>query len=849
MLVSARARPLRGWKAVLVGFLAWPVVPAGATAEPAPSLLVLHAYHQGFEWSDRLHQGLLTALEGLPLQVHVEHLDTKRIPDKRHLPAVASLLASKHADQGFDVIVAFDDNALDFALEYRERLWSRPAPASTGGETGAETALGAGAGSTFRPPIVFGGLNDYNPDLAGIPGLTGVVETVDFAGTLSLARRLIPELETVLVLGDATRTSSTLAEHLRSLARSLSSGGSGVTRARVELGAGLRFAFLTAKSLEEAGAWLEAAPPRSIALLLPFSQGLGGRFVDYRRAAEHLTARAPIPILSCWNFYLGHGIVGGRITSAALMGQETGRRVRRILEGEDASALPILEQSPTRLQLDYRALERHAIPMSRVPAEAELLGAPARTLHVDKRLILPASAAVTGMIFAVLFLGSNVVRRRRAERELLAQQEVLQRALANESMLAEIATLLNTTDNFKTVIDGILAQLIERLDVARISLYSFFDEQAIASSASSRLSARARNSQEIEVRSFWRARGVFDALRTNERVVSGDLEALHPEDQEFYREQNIRAIVILPVQVAGRVRGALGFAQDVERAWSDDEVAVFQTIGGMIAAAWERYEEMQARLEAEAKHADAIEALEKSARMAAVGVIAAGITHEINQPLNAIRITTEGALRRALQAEEKWPEATVKRLRTVSAAVNRIDQIIRHMRELWVGRERRTLELVDLREVVSRAFELVGRQARNRGIALRFHASPEPVLVLANPLQLEQVVINLVVNAVQTISERQCGTEIRVLTRADGHRGVLEVSDDGPGVAEADVPRLFDPFFSTKSAGRGTGLGLAIVRSIVESFEGNVEHERPPAGGATFRVTLPRSSAGRSARV
>ena len=804
-----RCSMLVRWLAGGLGFLA--ALPVSG-AEPS-ELLVLHAYHQGFEWTDRMHEGLLLALDGMPVEVRVEYLDTKRFPAQEHLDAVASVLARKYEHLVFDAVAAFDDNAVDFALRHRDALWP-------------------------GTPVIFGGLNSYEPNsLDHVVDLTGVAETVDLRGTLTLALSLVPAATRVLVLSDTTRTSSSVAQRLE--------------RVAAEFSDRVRFEFLTARSLREASAALEGLPKDAIVVLLTFTRDEDDRFIEYREAARKVTTRAQVPVFSYWDFYLGHGIVGGHLTSPHSMGLETGRSVRRVLEGESASDVPILEESPTLKQVDYHALLRHGIPISRVPAGTDVVGMPPRTVPVDRTVVLWAGVGATGMTFAVLYLGSNVLRRRRAEEKLLQHQHALERALANERLLAEIAALLNATDDFKVVLDRILTRLSERLDVARISLYSFSEEHAVGAKISSRLSERGKNIQDLDVLSFRRVRGVFEKIRHNQRVVSSDLAELESDERAYYLSRNIRAIVILPIQVAERVKGVLGFSQEVEHRWADDEVAVFETLAGMIAAAWERYEEMQARIEMEGKHADALQALEKSSRMAAVGVMAAGITHEINQPLNAIRVTTEGALRGAARSSPQWPDRMVNKLRTVSKAVNRIDRIIRHVREFWIDRGRENRWVVDVRDAVDRAFQLVGWQARNRRIEVTFETCEVPLLVRANPVQLEQIVINLVVNAIQALGDAQDGTRyggrIVVSTRAEEGVALLEVADDGPGVPEEDVARLFDPFFSTKAARDGTGLGLAIVKNLVDSFDGEIEYRRNEMAGATFRLQFPRHEIGRGA--
>jgi two-component system cell cycle sensor histidine kinase/response regulator CckA len=146
---------------------------------------------------------------------------------------------------------------------------------------------------------------------------------------------------------------------------------------------------------------------------------------------------------------------------------------------------------------------------------------------------------------------------------------------------------------------------------------------------------------------------------------------------------------------------------------------------------------------------------------------------------------------------------------------------------------------VDVRRVLESAINMAAHEIRLRArLVTRFEDVPP---VLANEARLGQVFLNLLLNAAQALPERQSEqNEVRVMTSAgEGDRVLIDVSDTGPGIPEAVLDRIFDPYFTTKPLGVGTGLGLAIGRSIVTSLGGSITAANSPGGGATFRVSLP----------
>jgi PAS domain S-box-containing protein len=231
-------------------------------------------------------------------------------------------------------------------------------------------------------------------------------------------------------------------------------------------------------------------------------------------------------------------------------------------------------------------------------------------------------------------------------------------------------------------------------------------------------------------------------------------------------------------------------------------------------------------------------------RLAALGTMAAGVAHEINNPLAYVTLNLDWIARKLPDAVRSGSgvEGLAELLQEARSGVERVAMIVRELRS-FSRADGETRRHVDLRGVVQSASRIAAHEIRHRA---RVSTSFEPVRpVWANEARLEQVVLNLLLNAAQAMSEtRTENNEIRVSVRSDGDsRAILEVADNGQGIAPDVLPHIFDPFFTTKANGVGTGLGLSICHGIVAALGGQVTVHSEPGQGTTFRVLLPTSDA------
>jgi nitrogen-specific signal transduction histidine kinase len=230
------------------------------------------------------------------------------------------------------------------------------------------------------------------------------------------------------------------------------------------------------------------------------------------------------------------------------------------------------------------------------------------------------------------------------------------------------------------------------------------------------------------------------------------------------------------------------------------------------------------------------ELLRRSERMASLGATLAGVAHELNNPLAAILGFAQLLLKKGPDAEARVA------LETIDHEASRAGKIVRDLLTLARKREVERRIRVNLNEVVRYIVRTRSYALETHGITCQSSFESDLPAVCADPAQIEQVVLNLINNAEQAIrSTRDEGGHIYISTRVEGDSTVLEVDDDGPGVAEHLRGQIWDPFWTTRESGDGTGLGLAIVRDIVVDHGGEIELDRAPGhlGGARFVVRLP----------
>lgn len=231
----------------------------------------------------------------------------------------------------------------------------------------------------------------------------------------------------------------------------------------------------------------------------------------------------------------------------------------------------------------------------------------------------------------------------------------------------------------------------------------------------------------------------------------------------------------------------------------------------------------------EKRHLEAI--LIQSEKLAAVGQLAAGVAHEINNPLTAI-IANAQILRRELPPNSDLQES----VDLISRAGARAAQVVRNLLD-FARKEEYRLGRTDLNLTIERALELIQHELLAHGVSLQLSLSPNLPHIQASADHLQSVWLNLLLNAIDSLDKPP--QTISIASYKSGRSLLVSVRDNGKGISSEHLPQIFEPFYTTKAPGRGTGLGLSVSRRIIHQHGGSIHVESQLGEGSVFTVTLP----------
>lgn len=289
-----------------------------------------------------------------------------------------------------------------------------------------------------------------------------------------------------------------------------------------------------------------------------------------------------------------------------------------------------------------------------------------------------------------------------------------------------------------------------------------------------------------------------------------------------------RAMTAALSRLAGHVREVGQAGVEATQAPPDDLRERADEIGDLARSMASMVGDLKAsRNELHARH----DALRRAERLSSVGVLAAGVAHEVNNPLTTILGYSEFLLE---DKAEGHPDRAS--LELIASEASRVREIVRGLLEL--SRRRHGYERVDLRDLIERALTLSEAGLDLDEIELERDLPPSGVHAEVDRQAILQVLMNLISNAVDALDGRDA-RRLRMRCRAEADHVILEVEDSGEGIEPAAIAQLYEPFFTTKPPGRGTGLGLAIVQSIVADHHGRIEVRSEVGVGTCFRLVLP----------
>ncbi|MBN1141938.1 MAG: diguanylate cyclase [Deltaproteobacteria bacterium] len=370
-------------------------------------ILLLHSCDPGFPWTARLNEGLLKELERRPDvgEIFVEYMDAKRYSSSAYFHRLYELYQLKYGHKNFGLILVTDDDAFNFARQYRKLLFK-------------------------DVPIVFCGVS-YLADKEKInaEGITGIVESTDMIGTLNAILDLYPETEKILVIND--RTSVGVQYHRR------------LDLFVPVLKKPVSLVFTYDLDMDAILALVAALDEKTAVFFLTLTRDARNNHYPAPESLRRISAASSRPLFGLHESHLKNGLAGGSISNGVEHGLMAARLAARILDGEKAERLPIIAESPHRFIFSYPVLARFSVPFDRLPPESLLLDSPTAFFSQHREKLVWIAALVMALSITVVFQGLRLRRKEKYRREMESEARIdgLTGAIVRKHFAPEIQEL------------------------------------------------------------------------------------------------------------------------------------------------------------------------------------------------------------------------------------------------------------------------------------------------------------------------------------------------------------------------------------------------------------------------
>ena len=368
------------------------LVSVSLNAQQIPKdILLIHSYHRGYKWSDDISKVFEKRFEKQnDAYLTTIYMDTKKVTTPLYFDKLFDLYNEKFKNRNFDLIIAADNNALEFIIRYHKYLFK-------------------------NLPVVFLGINNFNSSMIYENNMrsytTGVVEEVDIKKNIDLILKVHPDLEKLVIINDRSRTGYAMKRDIFEVIPQYNN------KFKVE--------YIDNMDIEDLRQRVKVLPKKSAILWVLLFKDKAGKYFTHKESLRKIREVSTRPIYGLWDFYLGDGIVGGVLTSATAQAYSALKKIDKILKGANPKNIPILTKSPNKYMFDYNELKEYNIKIPDEVYTYEEINRPFSFYTEYKHLVWLILSILFVITAILILLATNVVRRKKSEVALTNQLKFL----------------------------------------------------------------------------------------------------------------------------------------------------------------------------------------------------------------------------------------------------------------------------------------------------------------------------------------------------------------------------------------------------------------------------------------
>lgn len=731
---------------VISTFILVLIISSTAMAEKEKrNVLFLNSYQNGYAWSDGILDGARSVLaeSGVPIDLHIEYMDTKRFYTDKYLELLHEYYSYKYREYKFSAIIVSDNNALNFMLKYHDDLFK-------------------------NVPVIFCGINDFHRSMISDPTkYAGVLENPDVVSNINLALKFNRNIKNVIVISDKSVTSRAIRQQ--------------IVEASPAFKNKLNFIYWDDIPLSQILTKAQQVGKDTIFLFTPFYKGAHGELFSAQEVLEILHENTPSMIFSAWQFLLGHGIVGGKLLSGNMQGRMAAKMVVDYLKSGKFPEGKIIDAVEHKYMFDYDILKEFNIPDSIIPAGSQIINEPDYFYRLDRQVFWIIIISIIALSVILIMLLISIMQRRNVETRIKSQ-------LTFQEILMDTIPLLICWKDCE-----------QRYLGANRYFTDFFE------------------------------------LGTPADIIGKEDMSLMPEE-EFAKQAALWDKTVIET-AKPLLRMSWSFTKGSDTVWLEVNKVPVYNEKGKVVGTLSTSQDVTRRVNLEKQ-------LLQSQKMEAIGTLAGGIAHDFNNILTSIINSIELAM-----GDVDSSTLTYKDLARAIKAARRGSRVVKQI--LTFSRpSQEGFRPTDIREVVREAIDFI-KASLPRNIKVYVTMPEDLPLIMADPTQIHQVIMNLCTNSFQAVRDSGgiINIDLSLMIVGDEHARFinitpgdylrLSIADNGPGISPDIMDKIFDPFFTTKGKTEGTGLGLAVVHGLIKGHGGGVTVSSIPEVKTEFNLFLP----------